>query len=296
MKNQFIGHERQINFLRKITSDNNLAQAYIFSGPEKIGKFTLAKFWAQSLIYQKPLFAGEKLVFSDDLLIITPLLKEKGNRMEEKDISVKTVREMSQKLSLYPGTGEKRVLIIDQAQRLTVEAQNALLKNMEEPNDTSLIILITHKEKDILDTVKSRCQIVNFSLVPTSVMLKAGWDKETVYFSMGRPGIARELKDNAGRKKEYQETFQDLQNLLQRNFPVFQRFQMAEKYALDKTVLINRLNFWIWILWLRAYREADFQLKKSLYLKIESIEKSLEKITDSNVNFRLETENLILNL
>ncbi len=294
---KIIGHQKQINFLKKIIKNDLTNQAYLFSGPEKVGKFTIAQEWAKAIILNQKFLAqkisSQKII--SDLLILKPTSLEKKQKKIEQKIGVDEIREILKELTFYPSQGKYRVLIIDQAHLLTIQAQNALLKTIEEPNNTSFIILVTHQEKKILATIKSRCQIINFSLVSTQEMLQNNYEKEIVYFSMGRPGIAQEIKSSQIKRAKYQNFLVDLKNIFSANFSINQRFDLAEKLAKNEIKTKEMLDFWIWILWLKAHKEKSLLKKYFFYTKITQLNSLLEKISNSHANLRLQLENLFLN-
>lgn len=86
---------------------------------------------------------------------------------EDKSIGIDKVREAQNFLSKRPLISKKKLLLINEAQKLSLDAQNALLKTLEEPNDSSQIVLLVGKEDDVIGTIISRCQKVivkdNFS-------------------------------------------------------------------------------------------------------------------------------------
>jgi len=87
-------------------------------------------------------------------------------------IRVNTIREIKRKLSLSSFTYETRVILISEAEKMNTEAANAFLKTLEEPNPNTLIILTSSNPNLILDTIKSRCQIIKFSPIPESLITK----------------------------------------------------------------------------------------------------------------------------
>lgn len=86
-------------------------------------------------------------------------------------IRVNTIRELKRKLSLSCFTNETRVILISEAEKMNSEAANAFLKTLEEPNPNTLIILTTSNPNLILDTIKSRCQVIKFSPIPEDLII-----------------------------------------------------------------------------------------------------------------------------
>ncbi|MCS7198761.1 MAG: DNA polymerase III subunit delta' [Caldimicrobium sp.] len=160
--NEIIGQEPAINLLRSALQKKRLAQCYLFSGPEGVGKETTAKALLYHLFCQissispcGTCLACKKLTkgIHPDVMIITP---------EKRDIRIDSVREGEKFLRYPPLEGQYRVIIILHADRLNPEAGNALLKSLEEPPLFALFILTTENQSQILPTILSRSQIVRF--------------------------------------------------------------------------------------------------------------------------------------
>ena len=211
----FIGNAKAINLLDKAIQNSKVSHAYLFSGPESLGKFFLTKNFARSVI------RGTELNFEDDgkmladILILKPEIEEKKGVTKEKEIKVEHIRNVQKDLSLFPYDGKYKVLIINDAHKMSVSAQNSLLKILEEPNETSIIILVTHNDSKIISTIKSRCQRINFSLVDLEEIGKiAGNNEDVIKFSMGRPGLVFGILEN---KEELDNKIKELEDL--KRFP-----------------------------------------------------------------------------
>lgn len=300
-----IGHEKQIRFIEDILGSRNIPQAYLFVGPDKIGKFSMAKLFADSLnkgakkINQKNL---SNRFSNPDIDILEPEIIEKKGIIKMKKIEIDDVRNSQKNLSLYPLSGKFRVLLIDNAHALTIAAQNSILKTLEEPNETSIIILVTHEDGSILDTIKSRCQIVNFNLVSLE-NIKKGFKNEIddkslekiSIFSMGRPG---EAKNMIGDKKEMMEKegfIKDLNFISSSN--ISEKLNLAETYSKNIPRARLILEFWIWFIRIQAFRGIKDNNKTEKYYKlIEKIDKASSKLKNSSFNSRLILENLFIDL
>jgi len=162
----FVGNKKTFDFLNKSLEKETVNHAYLFSGPEQVGKFTLAKMFGRAII-----LSLKQIEFVDaidptaslDLLVLEPEVEEKKGITKRKAIPTEKIRDVQQELSLYPYHGKKKVLVINDAHMLTTGAQNALLKTLEEPASTSMIILVTHEQGRLLPTIVSRCQKLNRS-------------------------------------------------------------------------------------------------------------------------------------
>ncbi|PIP27427.1 MAG: DNA polymerase III subunit delta', partial [Candidatus Moranbacteria bacterium CG23_combo_of_CG06-09_8_20_14_all_39_10] len=155
---EIIGHQKIINLLDRAIAKDAVSHAYLFSGPESVGKFTVALDFAERLI-------GNIDSISSDLISIKPEIEENKGVIKKLDIKIEAIRNLLHKLSLTSVGGRYKVVIIDDADRLNRTAQNALLKTLEEPNAKVVLILVCQDERKLLPTIISRCQKMRFGLV-----------------------------------------------------------------------------------------------------------------------------------
>ena len=159
-----IGHQGQIELLRRAVDRDRLHHAYLFVGPEGTGKRTVATALAAAI--QCETGAGDACGECPSCLCIRDgnhadvhwLEQRKGKR----DITIEQVRELQRQLVLHRFTGIKKIAIIDPLTLVNLHAQNALLKTLEEPPDHSLLILIAESTGGVLPTVLSRCLRLQF--------------------------------------------------------------------------------------------------------------------------------------
>lgn len=166
-----IGNQKNKKILEDIIIKNKIANAYMFIGQESIGKFLFAKKFAKAILClneNKPCNKCKSCLEFDnsnnpDLTIIKP----DGN-----NVKIEQIRELNRKVVEKPIVSTKKVYIINDGQNITKEAQNALLKTLEEPPEYVTIILITTSESAFLPTIKSRCTKINFNKLTEEEMLK----------------------------------------------------------------------------------------------------------------------------
>ena len=166
-----IGNQKNKKILEDIIIKNKIANAYMFIGQESIGKFLFAKEFAKAILClneNKPCYKCKSCLEFDnsnnpDLTIIEP----DGN-----NVKIEQIRELNRKVVEKPIVSTKKVYIINDGQNITKEAQNALLKTLEEPPEYVTIILITTSESAFLPTIKSRCTKINFNKLTEEEMLK----------------------------------------------------------------------------------------------------------------------------
>lgn len=289
-----IGNNNAVKLLERTVNGEKVGQACIFSGPENVGKFSLAKNFAKRIISGKDinltsLFNKVKEDVFPDLIILQPEIEEKKGITRKLDIKIARVRESQKDLSLFPYQGKYRVLIINDAHRMTEESQNALLKTLEEPNPTSVMILITHEEGKILPTIKSRCQKIRFGLVlDEEIKKELKVSDEIINLSLGRPGLAVGMNDNNDELELRRDALNKLKSLPQAG--INQRLKIAEELSINISETVKKMELWIWILHTSALKDTR------LFKIIERIDTSLDEIKNTNANTRLVLENLLLNL
>lgn len=299
----FIGNKKAVKLLERIIKGKKIAQAHIFSGPESVGKFALAKIFSRAIINDHSFSSmlgsveenSEKETLPLDLVILEPEVEEKKGIKKEKKIEIERIREIQKELALYPYQGKYKVLIINNAHKMTENSQNALLKILEEPNPTTIIILVTHEEGRILPTIRSRCQKVTFNLVsPDEIkekipsISKGIGSEEIMKFSLGRPGLARKIAESKDDLNFRREALEKLKSLSKAG--VNQRLKIAEKLAKNISETTAVLELWIWALHVPALENVK------LFKIIGKMEESLDDIKNTNANARLILENLLLNL
>ena len=172
MFNNILGNEETKKILENTIKTQNISHSYMFIGQNGIGKFMIAKEFAKAILCQgeqKPCntcescikFNGEN---NPDIQII--------DEIEEKSIKTETIKEMVKGVYEKPIEGSRKVYIINDSQKMTKEAQNSLLKTLEEPPEYVVIILITENENLLLNTIKSRCTKIKFNPLKDNEIIK----------------------------------------------------------------------------------------------------------------------------
>lgn len=301
-----IGHKKQIKFLENILQSDNIPQSYLFIGPKSVGKFFIAEIFSMALITEetslKDISEGYNKKKIIDIEILQPEVIEKKGVVKIENIKVEKVREAQKNLALFPMSGKFRILIIDDAQNLNIASQNTLLKTLEEPNRTSIIILIVSEEEKILSTIKSRCRRIDFNLVSLdqikdslSVSNDEGVLNKLSIYSMGRPGVVKQLLKNSDNLEERDLVIKKLKEMGTMNN--VQKFELAESYAKNLSKAFEDIELWIWFLRIQAYKSLkDKSRLKIYYTIIEKLENVLQKLKKTGVNSRLVLENLFLEL
>jgi DNA polymerase III subunit delta' len=161
-----VGHEKQIALLQGFMAKNRLPHALLFHGMEGIGKRTTA------LIFAKALNCVEENQDACDVCSSCRKV-EHGNHLDVvileaqgQFIKIQAVRDLQQQMKFKPWEGKKRVCIIDDAERMNDAAANTLLKTLEEPPASNIIVLISSRPYQLPATILSRCQQLRFNPLP----------------------------------------------------------------------------------------------------------------------------------
>jgi DNA polymerase III delta prime subunit len=164
---------RAVEQLRRALDTDRVAHAYAFVGPVGSGRFTTALAFAFELL--EPNAAGARpgqathgtsradgpRYNHPDLHVVTPTPPE-SNPRGARAIRIGAIRELERRASLRPALAARRVLILDEADRMTGDAPQAFLKFLEEPPPATVVILVLSGVRAVPATVISRCQIVRF--------------------------------------------------------------------------------------------------------------------------------------
>ena len=200
---EIIGHEKQSENLRLSLLNGRLHHAYLFIGPDGIGKRTLGLAMAQAIHCSelendfcggcgacRAIQAGNHA----DVRVVEPI-------SNKKDISIQQVRELEKALSLRSFSGRHKVAIIDPSTLMNWAAQNALLKTLEEPPQGCVLILIASNAGGLLPTVRSRAFALSFGPLPRQLivdfLIRKGKTREQAEFlavlAMGSLGTVSKI-------------------------------------------------------------------------------------------------------
>lgn len=219
MFEKIIGNDSIKEQLVKSLNNNQISHSYLFIGIEGIGKKLIATEFAKAMLClndKKYCNNCKSCIEFDsdnnpDFLYIEP----DGN-----SIKIDQIREMQKKLQEKPIISKNKVYIINNADKMTTEAQNSLLKTLEEPPEFVTIILIGSNENMFLTTIKSRCMILHFNKIDDNQMKKylkenQGLNEVTqnmLELFQGSIGKAIELKDKQNEYLELEKMIEKLSN------------------------------------------------------------------------------------
>jgi len=326
-----LGHAWAVDMLREHVAKGSLRHAYLFTGPQGVGRRTLALRLAQAINCPQPPAPGEpcrscrtctqiETMQHPDLAIVQA-------DTEGGTLKVEQVRELQRSLALTPYAARYRVAILLRFEQAHPSASNALLKTLEEPAPQVVLVVTAESAEALLPTIVSRCEVLRLRPSPVEEVSRAlqasrGLEPDRAsllaHIAGGRVGYALRLSEAPELLEQRNAWLDDHRRLLAASR--VERFAYVKEITdeKDKDVMrrdLNlRLSFWL-SLWrdvlLRAAgasapltnpdREGDIQLlvERIDLLEAHRIVAAIERtqdLLDRNVNTRLATEVLLLDL
>ncbi len=250
-----IGHDWAVNLLRGHMTGGEVRHAYLFTGPRGVGRRTLALQFAQALNCLTPPAPGEfcgqcricrqtaAMQHSD--LSILQAEKEGGI------LKVEQVRDVQHALSLSPYEARSRVALLLRFQEANLNAQNALLKTLEEAPPRVILLLTADSAESLLPTIVSRCEVLRLRPMPLERLQQELVGRNVpladarmlAHLSGGRLGYALRLKDDPAQMDQRRGYIEDLVNMLSANLR--ERFSYAEGISRDREALREAYQVWL---------------------------------------------------
>ncbi|MTV48434.1 DNA polymerase III subunit delta' [Heliobacillus mobilis] len=320
---QIEGQERAVQQLIRGLSRERVAHAYLFSGPQGVGKRTTARAFAQAVLCLEPRegeacescascrqFSGEN---HPDFFHIRP---------DGASVKIDQIRNLQKRIRYLPYVSAHQAVIIEQAETMQGPAANALLKILEEPPGPTVFILVTDRGHGILPTILSRCLPVHFQPIPGEAigrfLRQKGVDPRhiplLVLLSDGRWDRAGQLAE-AGLPPGREKAQQILERLPRMNDS--QIFQLAEEWDKNKEAIAEFVDYGSLLLrdWLLLAGQSPDQGDKlaeeliinrdivgstnwSLPVLLAGLERVMKtrRLLETNASARLLVEDLLLRL
>jgi DNA polymerase-3 subunit delta' len=316
---QILGHDRQKDILKRAVASGRLAHAYLFEGPEGIGKRLMALALVSALFCHEKSGCGNCAACRKvdhhnhpDLHIL---------EADGSSIKIEQVRGIQKELSFRPLEAPQKACVIDGAEKMNPAAGNALLKTLEEPMGNALLILLTSRPEGVLSTIRSRCQRLPFSRLPREKLkgilldrleigeiqghilatlsegsFKKALGKDRDLYLERRKTILKSLTSLSGKSviplfalaQELAEEKERLQEILE-IFQTFYRDLLLFRHGRPENELVN-LD-----LIDKIHRTAAKETTPSLLRKLDAICASRRQL-DRNVNRQLAMEVLLMQL
>ena len=319
-----IGHEKVIAHLQNAITMDKVSHAYIINGPDLCGKKMVAEAFALALQCEKGGREGCmechacKQVLSHNHPDVVYVHHEKPNTVSVDDVRV----QINQDVAIRPYSGKYKIYIVDDAEKMNENAQNALLKTLEEPPEYAVILLLSNNAEKFLPTIQSRC--IKLDLLPVSDQLIREYLMKHYQIPDYQVDISLEFaQGNVGKAIELASS-EDFNELKDSAVDMMKRIKDVDIYELSaavKQITEYKLNindyFDIMMVWYRdvlmykatldinrlIFKDQAYEIKRqastSSYQGIEKILESLEKAKirlNANVNFELVIELLLLTI
>lgn len=202
--NALIGHEAQVRLFRQVAERGRLAHAYVFLGPEGIGKRSFAVELAKALNCEESAralrlescdaCASCRLIDSGNHPDVETLHLPEGRH----EFPIEDIRALIGRINLKPARGGRRTVIVDDAAAFSVEAANAFLKTLEEPPPHSLLVLIGQQADHFLATIISRCQVLRFRPLAAENIVRLLLDRGIVKSKAEAQALADQAEGSLG--------------------------------------------------------------------------------------------------
>jgi len=319
-----IGQEQMKEHLQNAIAMNKVSHAYIINGERSSGKEFVAKVFAAALQCEKggteP--CGEchsciqaKSGNQPDIIFVS---HDKPNTIGVEDIRT----QINNDIGIRPYSSPRKIYIMNEGEKMTVQAQNALLKTLEEPPEYAVILILTANVDSLLPTILSRCVVLNMKPVPDHKVKKFLMEELEVpdykanicvAFARGNIGKAKMLASSEEFEKVKEETVTLVKYINDMDISeVVKAVKKISEYQFDVTDYLDILSVWYRdALLFKATKDANSLIFKnelqyirkvadrSTYEGIETIVKALQQAKrrlEANVNFDLTMELLLLTI
>ena len=319
-----IGQEQLKEHLQNAISTNKVSHAYIINGERSSGKEFIARIFAMTQQCEKggvdPCNECHscKQALSNNQPDIIYISHEKPNTIGVEDIRT----QINGDIDIKPYSSPRKIYIMNEGEKMTVQAQNALLKTLEEPPEYAVILILTTNVDELLPTILSRCVVLNMKPV-TDAQVKEYLMEELgvpdykanicVAFARGNIGKAKMLASSEEFEKVKEEAVTLVKYINDMDISeVVKAIKKISEYQFDVTDYLDILSVWYRdALLFKATKDANSLIFKneiqyirkvadrSTYEGIETIVKALQQAKrrlEANVNFDLTMELLLLTI
>ena len=286
-----LGNEKNKKILEKSLELSKSSQSYIFWGTEGIGKKAIAKEFAKKILCignkQNNCSCKSCIEFSSsnnpDFLLI---------ESDDGKIKIEQIREMQRKIAEKPIISDKKVYIINDADKMTTEAQNCLLKTLEEPPEYITIILICSNENNLLSTIKSRCTRMYFEPIEINevkkyikgINISKDINENILNLSQGSIGKAIKLVENQSLYENIEKLLEDLTKK-----DLIDIIKMSEEIYKSKEEIESILEYMNVV-------ALELSKKNIKYIRfIETIEETKKRLK-ANSNYDMCIDNMLFNI
>jgi len=285
-----VGNEKNKSILEKSIKLNKYSHSYIFWGIEGIGKKAIAKEFAKNILCleKKENCTCKSCIEiksnnNPDFQLIEP---------NDGKVKIEQIREMQRKVAEKPIISNQKVYIIENSDTMTTEAQNCLLKTLEEPPEYVTIILICTNEDNLLSTIKSRCTRMHFEAIDNEQIkkyIKQNFPEQEISeniinLSQGSIGKIVKLNENKNIYENIEKIFLSMQDK-----DLIEIIQMSEEIYKTKEEISSILDYMNVIL-------LKLSKKNMKYIRCIEIVEQTKKRLKANSNYDMCIDNLLFNM
>ena len=296
MFDDIIGNIKIKEILESAIKTNNILHSYLFVGTEGIGKSIFAKKFAKMIlcVNENKQECNNKceacIKFDNNNNPDFEFIEPDGN-----NIKIDQIRQMNSKVMEKPIISEKKVYIINGSEKMTKEAQNSLLKTLEEPPQYVVIILICSKENDLLNTIKSRCTKIKFNDLSNEeineyLKLNNYGILENNFLNLSQGSIKKAIGVISSKElyEKISSLFNNIKNINKIEFIRNNEFLYKEKEKIGE--ILEYINVLI-------YNQMKNSIENKLnYINCINIVEDTKKRLKANSNFDMCIDNLLFNI
>ncbi len=258
-----IGHQWAVKFLQRQLEQGTLHHAYLLTGPDGIGKSTLARRLAQAIMCTEEGVPCRSCRSCEQVeRSAHPDLHVLQAEIEGGSLKVEQIREVQRQIALSPYQAERHVVLMLRTQELTREGANALLKTLEEPPPHAVLILTARSSEALLPTVVSRCEVlplrpVGLDTLVAGLQPRFGEEKARLLGALaaGRPGVALALAEDEEALDLRNDNLAALFDMLEANR--IERFRLAKEWTPNRDRAVEKRRIMIALeTWLGLWRDV----------------------------------------
>lgn len=291
MFNNILGNDKIKELLINSVKLNRTSHSYLFIGTEGIGKKLIAREFAKMILCINENKYCNKckscVEFDTDNNPDFKIIEPDGNSLK-----IEQIRDFQSKIAEKPIISNRKVYIINDSDKMTQEAQNCLLKTLEEPPEYVTIILIGSNENAFLSTIKSRCMILHFDKISNENIkkyLEENYQTEInsqimIDAFQGSIGKAIQLKE---KQEDYEKIEQIIYNLEKKDIvDIFNMSEILYKSKDEKFDILDYMNI-VFI---------NLSKKSSKYANCIKVVEDTKKRLQSNANYDMSIDNMLMKL
>ncbi|MCC6278571.1 MAG: DNA polymerase III subunit delta' [Oligoflexia bacterium] len=271
--NRVLDHQRQLQYLKQLAKVPQKAPVLLFAGPSGVGKKLVAIGWAQALLCaEKDAPCGKcrhcLRVDSGNHPDVLRFQSEEGST-----VKLEQARDLSQRAWMKPYEASRKVIVVDDFEKLTSQAANALLKTLEEPPEETYFVLLTSQVGAVLPTIISRAKVIHFGRLSQASLLKLKpdlpqWAIDTQLGSLDDVGLIADPK--------FKQTFELATKALKSlwTYRTYDAFTQLGELSEEKNLALFTVRVWL------------LQIRSALVGKIETVKTqtvALEKLSTGDL-------------